>query len=147
MKLTVLFDIDGTIADIKHRRSYLDGSTPDWRSFNSKMGDDTPNYPVVELYKTLWDSERYHMFLVSGRGEEHRKITETWLTWNSIPFERLLMRPRKDFRPDVEIKQEILLQLKAEGKEISFVVDDRNSVVDMWRKNNVTCLQCAEGNF
>jgi hypothetical protein len=147
MKLCVLFDIDGTLALIDHRRPLLDGDKPDWRTFNSKMGDDTPNCPVVELYKALWDIQKYQLILVSGRGEEYRKITETWLTWNSIPFERLLMRPRGDFRSDVKIKQEILNQLLNEGREIAFAVDDRSSVVDMWRRNGITCLQCAEGDF
>lgn len=145
--ITVLFDIDGTLAQIDHRRPLLEGERPDWKSFNKHMGDDTPNRPIVELYQTLWDSGRYQLILVSGRGEEHRKITEIWLTWNSIPFERILMRPANDSRPDTEIKLEILEQLRTEGKEISFVVDDRNSVVDMWRKNGVTCLQCADGDF
>ena len=145
--LTALFDIDGTLAQIDHRRPLLEGEHPDWKSFNKLMGDDIPNLPVVELYKTLWDSQKYQLFLVSGRGEEYRKVTETWLTWNTIPFERLLMRPRNDFRPDTDVKQEILDRLRSEGKEISFVVDDRNSVVDMWRKNGVTCLQCADGDF
>lgn len=147
MRPAVLFDIDGTLANIEHRRPLLDSDRPDWRSFNSRMGEDTPNPPVVELYKTLWNSLKYQLILVSGRGEEHRKITEAWLIWNSIPFDRLLLRPQNDFRPDVQIKQEILHQLQAEGKEILFVVDDRDSVVKMWRKNNITCLQCAEGNF
>lgn len=147
MKPCVLFDIDGTIALIDHRRPLLDGNKPDWRSFNSKMGDDIPNHPVVDLYKTLWDSQKYQLILVSGRGEEHRGITEAWLTWNLIPFDRILMRSSNDFRPDSEIKQEILDQLRAEGNEISFVVDDRNSVVDMWRSNGILCLQCANGNF
>lgn len=147
MKPCVLFDIDGTLALIDHRRSLLDRDKPDWLSFNSKMGDDTPNPPVVDLYKTLWASKRYQIFLVSGRSEDYRKITETWLTWNSIPFEKLLMRPEGDFRSDVKVKQEILNQLLSEGREIMFVVDDRNSVVDMWRRNGITCFQCAEGDF
>lgn len=97
MKPTVLFDIDGTIADIKHRRHFLYGVRPDWQSFNSKMGDDIPNLAIVSLYKTLWESQNYQLVLVSGRGEESRQVTETWLTWNSIPFDRLLMRPKGDF--------------------------------------------------
>lgn len=146
-KPTILFDIDGTIADIAHRRHHLDEEKPNWSAFNDAMGDDTPNAPVVELYKTLWDSGKYDIILVSGRGEEHRKITENWLVWNEIPFDRLLMRPLKDFRADHIIKEEILDKLRAEGKSILFTVDDRRQVVDMWRRNGVTCLQCAEGNF
>ena len=143
----VLFDIDGTIADIEHRRSYLEGSVPDWKSFNAAMGDDTPNSPIVDLYKTLYNSGKYELILVSGRGEESRKLTEQWLSWNNIPFENLLMRPMKDSRPDVVIKKEILDSLRSQGKEILFVVDDRQQVVDMWRENGVTCLQCDVGDF
>ncbi len=147
MNATVLFDIDGTLADIQHRRHFVSGDKSDWKSFNSRMGDDTPNWPVVSLYQTLWESQKYNLILISGRREESRKATETWLIWNSIPFDRLLMRPLGDFRSDVEVKQDILNQLLDEGLEISFVVDDRDSVVEMWRSNGITCLQCAEGDF
>ena len=27
------------------------------------------------------------------------------------------------------------------------VFDDRQQVVDMWRRNNITCFQCAKGDF
>jgi hypothetical protein len=145
--LTALFDIDGTIAKIDHRRPLVVGKKADWKTFNSLMGDDLPNEPIVDLYRALWESKSYELILVSGRGEEFRSVTETWLTWNLIPFGKLLMRPQGDFRSDVEIKQEILDRLLSEGKTISFVVDDRDSVVEMWRRNNITCLQCDKGNF
>lgn len=147
MKNCILFDIDGTLALIDHRRPHLDGPRPDWKSFNALMGDDTPNPPVVALYKTLWNTGEYELILVSGRGEENRKITEQWLVWNEIPFDALLMRPKNDSRPDTEIKLEFLHALRREGKRILFAVDDRQSVVDMWRANDVTCLQCAQGDF
>ena len=57
------------------------------------------------------------------------------------------MRPEGDYRPDYQVKQEMLNSLKAEGFEVLFTVDDRKQVVDMWRRNGITCLQCAEGNF
>ena len=144
---TIIFDIDGTLADIKHRRSFLGQEKPDWSAFNDAMGDDTPNTPVVALYKTLCNSGEYDIILTSGRSEKDRKITEQWLTWNEITFDRLEMRPDKDNRADYIIKQEILDMLRAEGKEVLFAVDDRQQVVDMWRKNGVTCLQCDVGNF
>jgi hypothetical protein len=30
---------------------------------------------------------------------------------------------------------------------ILFTVDDRQKVVDFWRANGITCLQCAAGKF
>lgn len=144
---TIIFDIDGTLADIKHRRPFLEQEKPDWAAFNDAMGDDTPNTPVVTLYKTLWDSGQYEIILTSGRSESDRKITEQWLVWNDIPFGRLEMRKDKDNRADYIIKQEILDMLLSEGKEILFAVDDRQQVVDMWRKNGIACLQCDVGDF
>ncbi len=144
---TVIFDIDGTLADIEHRRGFLDGLRPDWRRFNAAMGDDTPNLPIANLYKVLWKSGVYDLQIVTGRNEAFRKVTETWLTWNEIPFNRVLMRADKDQRPDNIIKGEILEQLRAEDRDIAFAVDDRQQVVDMWRANGVTCLQCDVGDF
>jgi phosphoglycolate phosphatase-like HAD superfamily hydrolase len=144
---TIIFDIDGTLADIAHRRAFLEQEKPNWAAFNDAMGDDTPNTPVVSLYKTLWESGEYDIILTSGRSEQDRKITEQWLTWNEIPFGRLEMRQDKDNRADHIIKQEILDKLRAESKDILFAVDDRQQVVDMWRRNGITCLQCDVGDF
>lgn len=146
-KKTILFDIDGTIANIAHRRGYLDGERPDWARFNAEMGEDTPNHPVVALYHTLWDSGLYEMIFLTGRCETFRAVTEQWLTWNEIPFTRMLMRPNKDNRADHLIKEELLDRLLSEGAVIEFVVDDRQQVVDMWRRRGITCLQCDVGDF
>jgi hypothetical protein len=111
------------------------------------MADDVPNKPIVNLYKTLWDSQRYQLVIVSGRSDEYRKFTEQWLSWNEIPFSELIMRKKSDSRSDHIVKEEILKQIQSLNKEIAFVVDDRQQVVDMWRRNGITCLQCDTGDF
>ncbi len=146
-KQTILFDIDGTLASIDHRRVFLEQDPPDWKSFNAAMGDDTPNENIVNLYRVLRDSQKYEIIIVTGRNERFRPITETWLTWNTIEFERLLMRADKDMRADHIIKEEILDQLLNEGKDIAFTIDDRQQVVDMWRRRGISCLQCDVGDF
>lgn len=144
---TILFDIDGTLADIRHRRIHLERKKPDWQAFHAEIGSDTPNGPIVELYKSLWMAATHELVLVTGRHERSRTLTEQWLAWNEIPFGRILMRADDDFRADYVIKEEILMELLKTGKEIEFVVDDRQQVVDMWRRNGITCLQCDIGNF
>lgn len=144
---TILFDIDGTLANIAHRRIYLDEDEPNWKKFNSMMEEDIPNTPVVNLYLSLWNSNEYEIELVTGRSEEFREITQQWLVWNEIPFSKIHMRPKMDNRADHKIKKEVLDKLLKQGKQIEFVVDDRQQVVDMWRANGITCLQCDVGDF
>ena len=144
---TVIFDVDGTLADVSHRRHFVSNNEKNWTLFNAKMGEDKINPAVVELYLTLWDSQKYDLIIVTGRSEEFREVTEQWLVWNHIPFNRLIMRKAKDNRQDSMVKQDILDALKAESKDIMFAVDDRQQVVDMWRRNGITCLQCDEGQF
>jgi FMN phosphatase YigB (HAD superfamily) len=147
MKKVIIFDIDGTLADLNGREQFLHNGKKDWKNFNANMDKDLPNTPVVELYRTLYESNRYELILVSGRQECFRKVTETWLVWHQIPFDTLLMRRDDDFRHDHEVKQGILQSLQAQGKEILLSVDDRQSVVDMWRANGITCLQCTKGDY
>ena len=144
---TVIFDIDGTLADIEHRRHYVRAAKPNWKAFNAAMGEDTVIPAVADLYRTLWNSGAYDLQLVTGRNEAFRKVTETWLTWNDLPFNRLSMRADKDYRPDHLVKEEILERFLSEGRTMLFAVDDRQQVVDMWRRRGITCLQCDVGDF
>lgn len=144
---TILFDIDGTLANLNGREKFIHQPRADWKSFNAHMDEDIPNVAITALYRALYESGKFEIILVSGRQERYRKLTETWLTWHELPFQRLIMRADKDMRHDWEVKQDILHQLQSEGKEILFTVDDRQSVVDMWRANGITCLQCARGNY
>ena len=144
---TIIFDIDGTLSNLNGREKFLHNGEKDWKNFNNNMDKDLPNIPIVELYCTLYNSKKYELILISGRQERFRKVTEAWLTWHQIPFDILLMRDDEDFRHDFEVKQDILKCLQAKGKEILFTVDDRQSVVDMWRTNGITCLQCKKGDY
>ena len=144
---TIIFDIDGTLANISHRRHFVTGKKKDWVSFNNHMLDDVPNGPILELYNSLYINPMYNVILVSGRTDSYRELTTKWLDKYSIPFTEIIMRKKNDYRADNVIKEEILKELLSKGHKILFVVDDRDSVVEMWRKNGITCLQCDYGNF
>ncbi|WP_298916072.1 HAD family acid phosphatase [uncultured Algimonas sp.] len=145
---TVIFDMDGTLADIAHRVHHVRRKgRKDWTRFHEGISEDRPNKAVVSLYMTLWHSGDYDLQIVTGRNEAHRGATEDWLDRHGIPFNRVTMRADRDFRSDIVVKQEILERFIEEGRTVLFAVDDRDGVVGMWRQNGVTCLQCADGNF
>lgn len=154
---TIIFDIDGTLADVTHRRHHVASKPKNWPAFFAAMSDDPPIRDVVDLCQFLSLGEEHYyggppslrIVFCSGRGEEYRAASEAWLKKYVRPFGTidLRMRPAGDSRSDVIIKKEMLDRLRAEGHDIWFVVDDRQRVVDMWRENGVTVLQCAPGDF
>lgn len=133
-----LFDMDGTLALMGDRSPY------DMRS----VSEDTPNPPVVMTAQALAAHPGVDaLVIVSGRDETARRATEAWLAFNDIPFDRLLLRKTGDQRPDHVVKAEILDSQILTRYDVIGVVDDRASVVKMWRSRGLVCLQVAEGRF
>lgn len=54
------------------------------------------------------------------------------------------MRRAKDSRPDTEVKQDILDQY-FKKELIDVVIDDRPSVIRMWRSNGLEVLDVGKG--
>jgi len=140
----IIFDIDGTLANIWHRRKDFDKKHFD--VFMSKMDKDTVNLWCKTLMVAM-GYMHYDILLVTGRGEEWRETTENWLQENEIYCDRLFMRPAANNEKDSLIKTQIYNQLIKDEYEILFVVDDRQQVVDSWRELGLVCLQCDVGDY
>jgi len=159
----VVCDIDGTLADCKHRRPHLDEKPRNWKAFNEKMGEDTPVTALVALLQQL--SVVSHMcevnaifhgcepawkntiLIVSAREEAFRPVTESWLLHHGIPYHELLMRPLADYRDDQHIKQEILTDIITRYGKPDIVFEDRDRLVKMWRDADILCCQVDYGDF
>ena len=140
----IIFDIDGTLANIDHRRFLLEAKPVNWDAFFDEMILDAPILPIVNLYQSLHRTGEYRLVLATGRPNRYRRQTVGWLNEQDSSFHELLMRADDDRRPDHVIKKEFLRQLQGSGLCIEAVFDDRQSVVDMWRDNGIVCLQCAQ---
>ena len=139
---TAIFDIDGTLADCSHRLHFVKHGKRDWGAFFGAMEDDTIVEPVRELFRALVLAGN-KVICCSGRPEDYRALTERWLSENGVIPDALYMRASGDFRADHIVKAEILRGIIEDGFDPFVVIDDRQSVVDMWRENGLTCLQCA----
>jgi len=137
-----IFDLDGTLADITHRVHYVKNKPKNWKAFNAGIPHDKPKAPIVKLLQTLRHHPDTRVVICSGRNEDSRTETEVWLIENKIDWDELYMRKKDDFRDDTIVKKEMLAQVRAEWGEPDLVIDDRQKVVDMWRKEGLTCLQC-----
>jgi hypothetical protein len=150
----VICDIDGTIANIEHRRHWIANKPKNWNAFYAGMKDDKPIPEMVKVIKTL--AERYQIIFVTGRPafQNYRRlddITQDWINTHvfmEMSDEYLLyMREEKDHRPDYVVKEEILKTHILPNWNPIIALEDRQQVVDMWRRNGILCAQVDEGKF
>ena len=146
--MDIIFDIDGTLANVEHRRHFVEQPKKDWKSYNAAMHLDTPCDPIVRMAGFLATGGA-RVILARGREEVYRGATTAWLSACSATLfaAPLFMRPAKDYRSDTIVKREMLVRIRAAGYDPKIAIDDRSSVVAMWREAGLICLQCAEGNF
>lgn len=137
-----VFDLDGTLCDVRHRRQWVATWPKNWDAWNAGISDDVPNTPVLDVLRTL--SVSFRIVLVSGRGSEYRQDTEDWLKKYSVYYDALYMRVAEDTRPDDEIKSELADQVEKDYRIVG-VFDDRKRVVDMWVKRGIFVFDVAQG--
>ena len=149
MNKWIIFDLDGTLADIEDRRQLCtkENGKMDWNKFfdpeNIKL--DKPNQPVIKTAQVFAEAG-YQIAIFSGRSAKTKNTTKSWLTKHKVPWSILKMRPERNFRPDEQLKLEWLNDMDWKDN-VECVFDDRDKVVNMWREIGLTCMQVAPGNF
>lgn len=148
MKKIVIFDIDNTIANIDHRLHYLAKNPVDFESFSAECVNDTPIEEMVDLLATL--SIKYDIYFFTGREKRYKQETLKFIlevldnssfTYSQRNLKKIHMRPDGDLREDTQIKKEMLMGI--DSTKIAFALDDRDSVVKMFRSMGIRCLQVA----
>jgi phosphoglycolate phosphatase-like HAD superfamily hydrolase len=146
MKKIILCDLDGTLADCEHRLHHIMSKPKNWRDFFAECRKDKPIQQIIDLVNAL-DRNQIEVWITSGRSDECRKETESWLGDFKINYDRLIMRKSGDFTDDGTLKPSWLYDGTIPLERVLLALDDRNRVVDAWRMHGIKCLQVAEGNF
>lgn len=149
-KKVVISDLDGTIALIDHRKHLIEGSNRNWSAFYKECVHDKANKPVVDTL-AAYRRAGYTIIILTGRSDEVEFETRRWLSDNNVDYDCLFMRHDGDYTPDYVFKpkmlEQIMEKLHLSKDDILCVLEDRQSVVDMWRENGYVCFQVAGGNF
>lgn len=132
----IICDLDGTLAHMTDRSPYQE-----WL-----CGSDELDHNIHRILKWAHD-DGIKIVLLSGRDAKHRIHTEDWLMKNNVEYDFLFMRPADDRRRDSIVKNEIFFNEVYPILDVKFVLDDRNQVVEEWRRIGLPCLQVAEGDF
>lgn len=147
-KNIIVVDIDGTIAKVGDRLKYLQQEKKDWDAFYEHCDEDEPIDEMCQLVADLFILGRDIVFC-TGRRESVRGKTCNWLTANvmSTYDSELLMRKDRDWRPDTEVKPELLQKAGITPDDVYLILEDRDSMVAKWRELGYRCLQVADGKF
>ncbi len=142
-----VFDLDGTLAEISHRRHFVEPPARRWAEFFEACDRDTIIPGVRDVLLNLMRGGN-RVEIWSARGGEVEEKTRVWLETNGIPREVLKrMRPIGENMPDEKLKRLWLHEEIAQGTKPDVIFDDRQKVVDMWRAEGVECFQVNPGDF
>lgn len=126
-----LFDVDGTLCDVRSIRHYVTPPNRDFHSFHLASAFCPPNPEVVEWAHEARAAGRA-VLVVTARMRKYRILTRKWLTSWDIPFDGLWTRQDGDFRKDAVVKREILAEIRGLGYDPRRATDDNPEVTDVW---------------
>lgn len=137
---TVIFDLDGTLADGTHRLHLLPTVdlhlTDSWTEFNKASKDDAPLQNTIDICNALGRSG-YFVIILTGRSDVARAETEDWLQRHDVYHNMLQMRPHSDNRKDIIIKEEFLRNVVG-LEDIVAAWDDSPEVIRHFRSLGIT---------
>jgi len=141
--LSVIFDIDGVLADAAGRQHFLEYG--DWRSFFEACGDD----PVIEEIDRLLEllDAGLTVVLLTGRPLRVQPHTLAWLERYRVRWDLLIMRERGDYADAHVFKREVLRRLRARGFDVRLALDDDPRNHAMYVEEGVPCIYIHSGYY
>lgn len=140
MKRYIILDLDGCIADDRRRLRLIDHAAPDpWVEYHRECEQDALINPhVADL------GRKFRPFIFTARPESVRAQTERWLrNVARLDVARLFMRPDGCRKPSHVLKGDYLTLVLLAGvklNQITFAADDREDVLEVYRKKGITTI-------
>ena len=140
----VIFDMDGTLANVSSIRHYLKQYDKDRKRFIKhfdKFHDESVNVPphshvvnAAQVSKLLGNE----VLIVTARKHMWRHHTSWWLAMHNIPSDMLMMRGNLDNRPDYEVKRDMLKTIR-QAYNVIHAWDDNPSIIKLWTEEGIPC--------
>jgi len=120
-----VFDIDGVVADVRHRVHHVAHRPKDWAQFFDAAAADTGIAEGIAAAHAA--AEHHDIVWLTGRPNWLRPVTARWLADQGLPAGQLVMRADRDYRPAPVLKVAELRRLR--DRDIARFVDDDPAVI------------------
>lgn len=136
----VIFDMDGTLADVSSIRHLVAGGpqnnySKNFTAFHEQSVNVPPHHEVVAMAHQA-KKAGHAVLIVTARGARFRPHTAMWLAQNNVPSDAMYMRADNDHRPDYEVKRDIHDRI-SKSWDVVHAVDDNPNVLRLWREKNI----------
>ena len=121
LPMVAVVDVDGVVADVRHRLHHVAARPKDWRAFFAAAPDDPLLEEGARVARAL--AQVHDVAYLSGRPERLRRVTQDWFARHDLPEGELLLRPYDDYRPSSVYKVDALRRF-ARDRSIAVLVDD-----------------------
>ncbi|MDX6244603.1 MAG: hypothetical protein QOE76_2326 [Frankiales bacterium] len=132
-----VLDIDGVLADVRHRLHHLERRPRSWSGFFAAAPGDPLLPEGAAVAGRL--AQDHEVVYLTGRPERCRSDTLRWLRAHGLPDGELLMRREADRRPARQTKLAHLRALSRRGT-IAILVDDDPDVIEAVTAAGVAAL-------
>lgn len=126
----VLIDMDGTLANVSGIRHHVAARPKRFDLFHAESVDCPPNQQAVDLAREAHAAGQA-VLIVTARRAMWRHHTAWFLAMHGIPSDAMFMRGNEDHRKDVEVKRDILAQIRQTWTPV-LAVDDNPNVLALW---------------
>jgi len=153
VKQCAIFDLDGTLANDKHRKGLLpnqyfkehrEGDIPQqaFDNYHEAHTGDVTIPQIATLLRSLWKAN-IGIVIMTSRPSKYRETTEAWLEKNDLPYDHMFMRNCSKASADLKMSwyNDHITQLYGrDWDSVLFAIDDYAPVVSMWRSIGIHCL-------
>ena len=132
----VIVDCDGTLFDVSSVRHHVMQKPKNFHAFHTEALDCPPIPDTLE-----WIAEQHAaghaIVVVTARMSSWFHETSEWLRRHvPVPYYGPMMRPFRDYRPDFEIKSEILAHMRGMFDVVA-AIDDNPAVIALWESHGI----------
>jgi len=142
VKTAVIFDMDGTLADvssIRHHLTKFDETKRKVIKHFHRFHAESVSVPAHEHVVSA--AQVAHMLghavlVVTARKHMWRNHTAWWLAMHDVPSDMLMMRGDEDNRKDYEVKKDMLDTIR-KAYNVIHAWDDNPSIIKLWTEEGI----------